>query len=81
MYDLPPRYNIFMADHSLMTTQSYGYGRGEDTPTLVLQRQVSGGLFDFYAAAVQYTLEHAYPVHHADHSEPQAASDVKARQP
>lgn len=37
--------------------QNYAYGRGEDTPTLLLKRKMKGGLFDFYAAAAQYILE------------------------
>lgn len=61
-YNLPPRYNIYIVDDAMMTVQTYGYGRGEDTPTLVLRRQQAHGLFDFYATAVQYTLEHAAPI-------------------
>lgn len=61
-FDLPPRYNIYIADDSVMTAQTYGYGRGEDTPTLVLRRQTTNGLFEFYASAARYTLEHATPL-------------------
>jgi transcriptional regulator with XRE-family HTH domain len=61
-FDLPARYNLYLVDDALMTAQSYGYGRGEDTPTLVLRRQTTNGLFEFYAAAARYTLEHAVPI-------------------
>lgn len=61
-YNLPPRYNIYIVDDKTMTVQTYGYGRGEDTPTLVLRRQQAHGLFDFYATAARYTLEHATPI-------------------
>ena len=58
-YDLTPRFNIYIVDDVLMTVQSYAYGRGEDTPTLLLQRKTKGGLFDFYAGAARHILEHA----------------------
>lgn len=61
-YNLPPRYNIYLVDDTMMTVQTYGYGRGEDTPTLILRRQQARGLFDFYSTAVQYILEHASPI-------------------
>lgn len=56
-YDLTPRFNIYIVDDTLMTVQSYGYGRGEDTPTLLLKRKTRGGLFDFYASAAKHLLE------------------------
>lgn len=56
-YDLTPRFNIYIVDDTLMTVQSYSYGRGEDTPTLLLRRKTRGGLFDFYASAAKYVLE------------------------
>lgn len=59
IYDLTPRFNIYMVDDALMTVQSYGYGRGEDTPTLLLKRKTKGGLFDFYAAAAKHIFEHS----------------------
>jgi transcriptional regulator with XRE-family HTH domain len=58
-YDLTPRFNIYIVDDLLMTVQSYAYGRGEDTPTLFLQRKTKGGLFDFYASAAKHVLEHS----------------------
>lgn len=58
-YNLTPRFNIYIVDDVLMTVQSYAYGRGEDTPTLLLQRKARGGLFDFYADAVKHVLEHS----------------------
>jgi transcriptional regulator with XRE-family HTH domain len=61
-YDLTPRFNIYIVDDSVMTVQNYAYGRGEDTPTLLLKRKMRGGLFDFYAAAAQHILEHATSV-------------------
>lgn len=57
VYDLTPRFNIYIVNDDLMTVQNYAYGRGEDTPTLLLKRKMKGGLFDFYAAAAQYILE------------------------
>jgi transcriptional regulator with XRE-family HTH domain len=59
VYDLTPRFNIYIVDDILMTVQSYAYGRGEDTPTLLLKRQTRGGLFDFYASAATFILEHS----------------------
>jgi len=61
-YDLTPRFNIYIVDDILMTVQSYGYGRGEDTPTLLLRRKTKGGLFDFYASAAKHILEHSTDV-------------------
>ena len=59
VYDLTPRFNIYIVDDNLMTVQNYAYGRGEDTPTLLLKRKMKGGLFDFYATAAQHILEHS----------------------
>ena len=58
-YNLTPRFNIYIVDDALMTVQSYAYRRGEDTPILLLQRKTRGGLFDFYADAAKYVLEHS----------------------
>jgi transcriptional regulator with XRE-family HTH domain len=58
-YNLTPRFNIYVVDDTLMTVQHYGYGRGGDTPTLLLRREMQGGLFDFYASAVKYIVEHS----------------------
>lgn len=58
-YDLTPRFNIYIVDDTLMTVQNYGYGRGGDTPTLLLKRKTRGGLFDFYASAAHYILKHS----------------------
>jgi transcriptional regulator with XRE-family HTH domain len=59
IYDMIPRYNIYIVDDTLMTVQSYAYGRGQETPTLVLERKSDGGLFDFYASAARHILEHS----------------------
>jgi transcriptional regulator with XRE-family HTH domain len=59
VYDLIPRFNIYIVNDRIMTVQSYAYGRGEDTPTLVLERKVQDGLFDFYAAAARHVLAHS----------------------
>jgi transcriptional regulator with XRE-family HTH domain len=59
VYDLTPRFNIYIADDILMTVQSYAYERGEATPTLLLEKKTKGGLFDFYKAAAQHILEHS----------------------
>lgn len=59
VYDLTPRFNIYIVDDNLMTVQNYAYGRGEDTPTLLLKRKMQSGLFDFYAAAARHILEHS----------------------
>lgn len=56
-YDLTPRFNIYIVDDTLMTVQNYGYGRGEDTPTLLLRRKTRGGLFDFYTSEAKHALE------------------------
>lgn len=61
-YDLTPRFNIYIVDDTLMTVQNYGYGRGGDTPTLLLKRKTRGGLFDFYASAAHYILKHSTPI-------------------
>lgn len=55
-YDLPPRFNLYMVDDEFMTVQWYAYGRGEDTPTFVLKRLGSGGLFDWYADAAKFLI-------------------------
>ncbi len=59
IYDMIPRFNIYIVDDTLMTVQSYAYGRGEDTPTLVLKRKAKGGLFDFYASAAKHILDYS----------------------
>ncbi len=61
LYDFLPRYSIYMFDNTLMTVQSYAYGRGEDTPCFLLQRQSQSGLFEFYATAVRHIVENAKP--------------------
>jgi len=58
-YELPPRFNVYIVDDAIMTVQWYAYGRGEDTPTFVLKRQTTGGLFDYFAAAAHYVVDHA----------------------
>lgn len=67
-YDMIPRYNIYIVDSTLMTVQSYAYTRGEDTPTFVLIRRRSGGLFDFYASAAHYILAHSKEVNPQDYT-------------
>lgn len=59
VYDLTPRFNIYIVDDNVMTVQNYAYGRGEDTPTLLLKRKMKRGLFDFYSAVAQHILEYA----------------------
>jgi transcriptional regulator with XRE-family HTH domain len=62
VYDLAPRFNIYEVDETYLTVQSYAYGRGEDTPTFVLRRQNSHGLFDYYAEVARHILEQAKPI-------------------
>jgi transcriptional regulator with XRE-family HTH domain len=62
LYDFLPRYNIYVVDDSFMTVQPYAYGRGEDTPTLVLRRHQSNGLFEYYATIAKHILEQAKPL-------------------
>jgi transcriptional regulator with XRE-family HTH domain len=59
IYDMIPRYNIYIVDDTLMTVQSYAYGRGQETPTLVLEKKGDGGLFDFYSSAARHIYEHS----------------------
>ncbi len=59
VYSMIPRFNIYIVDDTLMTVQSYAYGRGEETPTLVLERKTNGGLFDFYIAIARHILENS----------------------
>jgi hypothetical protein len=61
-YDLPPRFNIYVVDDSIMTVQAYAYRRGEDTPVFVLKRQSSNGLFDFYSSIAMHILTQAKPL-------------------
>ncbi|HYB02027.1 MAG TPA: DUF5919 domain-containing protein [Ktedonobacteraceae bacterium] len=61
-YDLPPRFNIYVVDDTLMTVQAYAYGRGEDTPVFVLKRQSGNGLFDFYSSIAKQILKQAKPL-------------------
>ncbi len=56
LYDLPPRYSIYVIDDMIMTMQCYAYERGEDTPIFVLRRQSSNGLFEFYASIAKHIL-------------------------
>jgi Domain of unknown function (DUF5919) len=58
-YDMTPRFNIYIVDDTVMTVQGYAYGRGEETPTLVLMRKMRGGLFDFYTSVARHILEHS----------------------
>jgi|GEM_PF-2434104 transcriptional regulator with XRE-family HTH domain len=57
IYDMIPRFNIYVVDDTLMTVQGYAYGRGEETPILVLERKTNGGLFDFHVSLVKHILE------------------------
>ncbi|MEO6892355.1 MAG: DUF5919 domain-containing protein [Ktedonobacteraceae bacterium] len=61
-YDMVPRYNIYIVDDTLMTVQGYGYGRGEDTPILVLKRATVNGLFDFYVSEAKHIFEHSIEI-------------------
>lgn len=62
VYDLSPRFNIYVVDNVYITVQTYAFGRGEDTPTFVLKRQNNLGLFDYYASVAGHILEQAKPV-------------------
>ena len=62
-YDLLPRFSIYMFDNTVMTVQSYAYGRGEDTPCFLFERHSQSGLFEFYASAAHYILDHSKPFH------------------
>lgn len=57
VYNMVPRFNIYVVDDTLMTVQGYAYGRGEETPTLVLERKTQGGLFDYYVSIMKHILE------------------------
>ncbi len=58
-YDMVPRFSIYIVDDTLMTVQGYGYGRGEDTPVLVLKRKTTNGLFDFYISEAKHIFEYS----------------------
>jgi transcriptional regulator with XRE-family HTH domain len=58
-YNMIPRFNIYIVNDTLMTVQGYAYGRGEETPTLVLERKTTGGLFDFYVSVAMHILENS----------------------
>jgi transcriptional regulator with XRE-family HTH domain len=62
IYDLPPRFNIYVVDNTYITVQTYAYGRGEDTPTFVLRRHSNNGLFDYYVSIARHILEQSKPV-------------------
>ncbi len=62
IYDLLPRFNIYMFDDSRMTMQAYAYGRGEDTPTYFLERLAENGLFEYYSSVARQILEQAKPI-------------------
>jgi len=59
IYNMIPRFNIYIVNDTLMTVQGYAYGRGEETPTLVLERKTKGGLFDFYVSTAQHILKNS----------------------
>jgi hypothetical protein len=62
VYDLPPRYNLYVFDNKRMVVEAYGYVRGADTPTFALQRQNDHGLFNFYASQARHIFEQAKPI-------------------
>lgn len=62
IYDLPPRFSIYLFDNRLMTMQFYAYGRGQDTPCFALERQSQGDLFEYYVSTVRYILDQSRPV-------------------
>ncbi|MHB8599773.1 MAG: DUF5919 domain-containing protein [Ktedonobacteraceae bacterium] len=62
IYDLPPRFNLYVFDDIRLVVESYGYVRGEDTPTFALQRQSDNGLFNFYASQARHIFEQAKPI-------------------
>lgn len=63
-YDLAPRFNAYVIDRAIMTIQWYDYGRGQDTPILLLQRNGtgSGWLFGYWAATLDHLIECGRPV-------------------
>ena len=62
IYDMIPRFNIYIVNDTLMTVQGYAYGRGEETPTFVLERKTRGGLFDFYVSTAKHILKNSTPI-------------------
>lgn len=62
IYDLPPRFSIYLFDDRLMTMQFYAYGRGQDTPCFALERQSQNDLFEYYASTVRYILAQSRPI-------------------
>lgn len=62
LYDLPPRFNLYVFDNMRLVVESYGYVRGEDTPTFALQRQIDRGLFNFYVSQARHIFEQARPI-------------------
>jgi transcriptional regulator with XRE-family HTH domain len=61
-YNMIPRFNIYIVNDTLMTVQGYAYGRGEETPTFVLERKIRGGLFDFYVSTAKHILKNSTPI-------------------
>lgn len=62
MYDASPKFNAYLVDNQFLTIQWYTQRRGEDTPIFVLKRNSTEGLFEFYASAVRFVLEHSTPI-------------------
>jgi len=62
IYNMIPRFNIYIVNDTLMTVQGYAYGRGEETPTFVLERKTRGGLFDFYVSTAKHILKNSTPL-------------------
>ena len=61
-YNMIPRFNIYIVNDTLMTVQGYAYGRGEETPILVLERKMQGGLFDHYVSVAKHILDHSQEI-------------------
>lgn len=61
IYNMIPRFNIYIVNDTLMTVQGYAYGRGEETPIFVLERKTRGSLFDFYVSTAKHILKNSTP--------------------
>ncbi len=62
MYNVCPRFNIYLVDDTLMTVQAYGYGLSENVPIYVLKRKRNNGIFEYYASVTRYILARSSPI-------------------
>ncbi len=62
MYNVCPRFNIYIVDDTLMTVQAYGYGLSENVPIYVLKRKRNDGIFEYYASVTHYILARTTPI-------------------